>query len=600
MCGIVLAGGSSLISRDIELFEKMLICDMFRGEHSTGVMAGYKPVANEPTFVRVDKAAVPGDVFVRSKMWDDLKQLTKTTESLYTKGTFITTKTFPKFLIGHNRYATQGAINNVNAHPFQHGHITLCHNGTLNDQTLLPDHKRFAVDSENVCYAVSEWGIERTIQNLDGAFTLLWYDDNLKTVNIIRNDERPFHLVETSTGDWFGASEEDMIMWLMTRRKYGPTVKRHFECEVGVQYVFDVSNGFKFQEEIKHELPKFTYKWGGYSTSYYSRSYSSYDHYDSSKKNVDGNRSGTGGSQKEKQDNLLAECGFPDLEIGSEVEFLVHRIEPYGIGSVNGKLLGWVANDQGYLEIQFHAFPVDQFNLNDLYTGTICFMFLDGNSQVPTVTVRGIKKVEKDSTLVVLNKDVIEEILPTAGEAFFHEMMSGDRFTKEQWDSRREEKKECCCCSNPVVFETITEAMIDDDGNLYCDSDCYETLMESLYMEGTPKDEDDGYEGEIIVPPSLPKCLICDTTMTPNNTSSKEGVCSDCHKHYYNNGADEKDNMFRKTVNGMHITNKQWNNMNDCKICKSRIPWGLAETTQFIAGSPVCKWCESKLKKVTK
>jgi predicted glutamine amidotransferase len=33
--------------------------------------------------------------------------------------------------IGHNRLATRGVVNPFNAHPFQFGHITGAHNGTL-------------------------------------------------------------------------------------------------------------------------------------------------------------------------------------------------------------------------------------------------------------------------------------------------------------------------------------------------------------------------------------------------------------------------------------------------------------------------------------
>ncbi|MCS5737398.1 class II glutamine amidotransferase, partial [Herbiconiux daphne] len=152
-----------------------------------------------------------------------------------------------------------GEVVDRNAHPFQHGSITLVHNGTLDNQSLLPDHQKFAVDSENIAYSIDKIGIEETIKKLNGKFTLVWFDAKDQTLNFIRNKDRPFHFMETSSGDWFGASEEDMLMWLSKRTK-GPTAKRHFEAEVGVQYVFEIANGvFRFKEERKHELPVFRY-----------------------------------------------------------------------------------------------------------------------------------------------------------------------------------------------------------------------------------------------------------------------------------------------------------------------------------------------------
>lgn len=601
ICGIVLVGGNNLIARDIEFFEKMLICDMFRGEHSTGVMAGFKPNATTDLFVNVAKAAIPGDVFVRSKLWEEIKSHSTTTQSAYNKTTYITTKTNPKFLVGHNRYATQGAVNDTNAHPFTHGHITLCHNGTLTDQTLLPEHKNFAVDSENVAYAISVWGIDRTIQNLDGAFTLVWHDANLQTVNVIRNSERPFHLVETTTGDWFGASEEDMIMWILTRKKYSPAIKRHFECEEGVQYVFDVSSGFKLKEEIKHELPKFTYKWSNYSTTYYDRSYNTYD-YGSKKNETSAIASKVEDTAKARQENILAEAGFPMLKVGKEVDFCSMSMDKYaGTSATMGKMCGWIATSDGYLEVQAHSFPVSNYEVNKTYRGIISYVFINGANQVPTITVRAARLLPSGSKteLVVIEPKQADE------DVYFTELMSGEKFTKEEWNERRDDQVVCCVCSNPVTFETSGEAVLDQEGHLYCDTDCFD----AMYNDGNVADfEDEPSFGnhakmEKAPPPALPKCQLCDTTMTPLNVSEKEDVCKDCYDHYYTRSKtvveEEELNaapIFRKKINGMFITNSQWNKMNECKICKTRIPWGLAERTMFLFNAPVCDWCKSKVK----
>src|SRR3546814_11475199 len=66
-------------------------------------------------------------------------------------------------LFGHNRAATKGAVNQENAHPFNHGDIVGCHNGTLYNVTNLDDHKDFKVDSENIFYDMSRNGAKATI-----------------------------------------------------------------------------------------------------------------------------------------------------------------------------------------------------------------------------------------------------------------------------------------------------------------------------------------------------------------------------------------------------------------------------------------------------
>ncbi|MFW3388445.1 UNVERIFIED_CONTAM: hypothetical protein RF648_20880, partial [Kocuria sp. CPCC 205274] len=135
-------------TRDVERFEQMLYMDVVRGEHSTGVFAGFR-LDKDNFAVQIEKAAIASDEYLRSAYWKRVKEMRKPHATIQNSWSV----TQPKFLVGHNRYATAGAINDRNAHPFNHEHITLVHNGTLDDQSLLPDHQKFAVDSENICYS---------------------------------------------------------------------------------------------------------------------------------------------------------------------------------------------------------------------------------------------------------------------------------------------------------------------------------------------------------------------------------------------------------------------------------------------------------------
>lgn len=269
ICGIVLAGGSLGVG-DVEIFNQLLYCDVFRGQHSTGVFTK-RLTDKEASF---HKDALPSFAYQLQPEYIELVR---------GKGTYAIP---PIFLVGHNRHATRGAINANNAHPFQHEHITLVHNGTLTDQSLLPESNRFVVDSDNIAYSIAKIGAEETIQKLNGAYTLIWHDNSDDTLHIIRNKERPFHLCRIGR-DWFGASEEDMLMWILNRNKSVnnrmKTNSEHFECKVGVEYIFDVSGPTKkmtLVEEKEHTLPTFTLAsyWGGnrgdswldkYETEYY-------------------------------------------------------------------------------------------------------------------------------------------------------------------------------------------------------------------------------------------------------------------------------------------------------------------------------------------
>lgn len=95
------------------------------------------------------------------------------------------------YLIGHCRSATRGTQEDNNAHPFQYDHITLVHNGTV-DQGLLAQHKATEfVDSASICSHMAKAGELETLEKLDGAFALVWYNQNDDTLNFARNKRKP-------------------------------------------------------------------------------------------------------------------------------------------------------------------------------------------------------------------------------------------------------------------------------------------------------------------------------------------------------------------------------------------------------------------------
>lgn len=200
MCGIVGAVGEIFL-KDKDAFEWLLKFDVIRGPHSTGV-ARIRMQDDETELVKAVGTT-----------WDLLK--TKCND-FYNRddGKSDIAGSF-KVLMGHNRWATIGAVNEDNAHPFIAGNITGAHNGTLNTwaHKKLDDHDKFGTDSEGLMHNINIHGVEKVISNMEGAWALTWYDKSDKTFNILRNGERPLHFCWSASGKTFYYASESWMLY---------------------------------------------------------------------------------------------------------------------------------------------------------------------------------------------------------------------------------------------------------------------------------------------------------------------------------------------------------------------------------------------------
>lgn len=182
MCGHVGIAGK-LEHKDEALIKKLLVLDYFRGPDSTGLAS-----IRKNGDVKIAKiASHPLDLF-------DTKRFGLALQGFQSIA-----------LIGHNRLATKGGVNNENAHPFQSGHIVGAHNGTLSratwDKLEELAGEKTNVDSQAIFAAIAKVGIEEVIKvmkaseegktNLD-AYALVWADMEEGTLNFLRNKERSF------------------------------------------------------------------------------------------------------------------------------------------------------------------------------------------------------------------------------------------------------------------------------------------------------------------------------------------------------------------------------------------------------------------------
>lgn len=188
MCGLVGVIGK-LGKDERSAFELLLALDTIRGKHSTGILSISN--GNEPKILK--KVGTPFDL---------------SDDSRYSKTIFHS----DKVLMGHNRYATKGSVNNINAHPFDHVSVIGSHNGTLRQQSLLDDHSDYDVDSDNLYHHMAKNGVDDTIKKLNGAFALSWWNTEENSFNLIRNDERPLYIAKAKDKEVvIYASEKWMI-----------------------------------------------------------------------------------------------------------------------------------------------------------------------------------------------------------------------------------------------------------------------------------------------------------------------------------------------------------------------------------------------------
>lgn len=243
MCGIVgmITGSSNGFSwGEAGMFRDMLVIDTLRGFDSTGVFG----VSNRGNMGLV-KAAQNGATFVQTKEFkefnDQLQQ-------------------FGMFAVGHNRAATRGEVNDVNAHPFcVDDKIVLVQNGTYKGDHS--HHKKTAVDSEAVAHVLAENDdVEKALQKINAAYALVWYNIHTKTLNIIRNDERPMYITYTETGGVVFASEPEIILMAAARNNVKLKEAPYLIKEGGlVTYVIDPEEQ-TYKDDYKEINYKFDYK----------------------------------------------------------------------------------------------------------------------------------------------------------------------------------------------------------------------------------------------------------------------------------------------------------------------------------------------------
>ena len=432
MCGIV--GIADVKKLDVDqksAYKQLLYADAVRGMHSTGtvqVTTGTK----RPVFT-FKKALEAADYLYQAR-WDKMEARD--------------TRAF----IGHNRHATMGAIQDRNAHPFTFGHISLVHNGTLIDYDELPRAKAFKVDSEAIAYAISVTpNPVDVLEKLNGAYSLVWYNQRDNTINFARNDERPMWLAKnalSTTMAW--ASERPMLEWILGRKM--KNFKFTFERLPHEEY-----RSYKLDADDfdTYESAKFTdyNPWTGYNNTNYG--------WRSNRNNGRTNAVWTG------NEYLVAN----NIGIGDTLQFVHDKYAPYIASGPNGVIYG--TTTAGLPVVVQHATRND-LNLMGLYTGEVSGVRNAWSNSLTdlAITLTAVRKIDRKETIVVEEPAPEEDLIDDVSD---NVMVSGPYGETTIKKFKEYCQDGCGCCSDPVLPHQAETIIWIGDSPVH--ADCYDTML---------------------------------------------------------------------------------------------------------------------------
>lgn len=195
MCGHVGMAGN-LTPQDEKAFHNLLVMDSVRGIDSTGVAVIHRGDA---------------DYHICKGVGDTYRLMDRKAYDKAFMG-------FHRCIIGHNRYATQGSVNDKNAHPYDFDTLIGAHNGTLTNKWQLEDSRDFQVDSANLYHHIEKKGLDNLMTVMLGAWALVWWDKENETLNLLRNKERTLYICYSPDGKkLYWASEAWMLIAALGR-----------------------------------------------------------------------------------------------------------------------------------------------------------------------------------------------------------------------------------------------------------------------------------------------------------------------------------------------------------------------------------------------
>jgi|TARA_X000001382_G_C3161715_1_gene176503 glucosamine 6-phosphate synthetase-like amidotransferase/phosphosugar isomerase protein len=200
MCGIygIAKSPKPYTKRQSKIAKKVLrhiaIDSQTRGSHSSGI-ASIGEQSN------IYKSLLPSGKFVDSKEYNSAVKSLDNGSNI---------------LLGHTRFATEGAIVKNNAHPFQVGGVIGAHNGCVYNiaemQTQLD--KQCPVDSQLIFKSIDATNnIQDAVADFDSDFALSYVKNNPMILHLCRESNRPLSVAYVpQLKTLYYASESDFIV----------------------------------------------------------------------------------------------------------------------------------------------------------------------------------------------------------------------------------------------------------------------------------------------------------------------------------------------------------------------------------------------------
>tara|TARA_R110001583_G_scaffold51500_4_gene160788 strand:- start:699 stop:1727 length:1029 start_codon:yes stop_codon:yes gene_type:complete len=226
MCGIygIAKSPTPYTTKQLNIVKKVLreiaIDSETRGSQSSGI-------ARVGSSTRIHKSLLPSSKFV------DTLEYNESVKSL---------KDDSFILLGHTRFATQGAIVKSNAHPFRVGDVVGAHNGCVYNVKEMETQldKQCPVDSQLIFKAINDNdNIQEAVKDFDSDFALSFVKSNPMVLYLCRESNRPLHVAYIpSIKTLFYASESAFIEDALIANNIEADV---FSLNKNTLYTFDVS-----------------------------------------------------------------------------------------------------------------------------------------------------------------------------------------------------------------------------------------------------------------------------------------------------------------------------------------------------------------------
>lgn len=367
MCGLFGVVGSSLTNKSFKPFSDGLLAASCRGLDSTGVgIVGIKHAKKQQVsteFMKNNTKAI--DFLAEEEYYKWIKKFKQ-----------------PIVIMGHARSATVGTISADNAHPFLKDNILLCHNGTLTNKWELCS--KSSVDSEAIAEFLSKNTLQETVDKMEGAYCLTYYDVKNLEFNIIRNEKRPLFIAKAVDGEeYYYASEESMIEYVC--RSNGIPVGEITSLPVHTLMKFKLGNNSitVTKEEVKPKERPFA--WGSGQKAHGYRDYNSGGGGSTYIVPTDKGPLGDGSSALKKE----------NLEILKRVSVYLDHFEPYSRSKHHGKAEGWLCENDLYWAVASNGYNTWQDGANGefrpgYYTGMIGSCRWDSTEKTYWVTISSL------------------------------------------------------------------------------------------------------------------------------------------------------------------------------------------------------------------